>query len=71
MCNLFQPILVVARIQAETVTKGRFNNHEANVKGKARFEFATAVQFMRTRRWEARITMCLPEGGNEQQAGRR
>ena len=70
--NLFQPILDVARIQAKTVTKGRLNNDKANGKGKARLECAAAVQFMRTRRWEALITICLEEGGmnNKRLGGR-
>ena len=46
--NFFEPILDVARIQAETVTKGRSNNDKANGKGKVRLECAVAVQFMRT-----------------------
>ena len=57
--NLFQPILDVARIQAKMV---RLNNEKANGKGKGRFECAAAMQFIRTRRWEALITMCLEEG---------
>ena len=61
--NFFQAILDVARIQAKTVTKGRLNNDKANRKGKVRLEFAVAVQFMRTRRWEAIITICNEEGG--------
>ena len=61
--NLFQPILNVACIQVKTVEKGRLNNDKANGKGKVRLECAAAVQFMRTRRWEALITMCLEEGG--------
>ena len=70
--NLFQPILDVARIQAKTVTKGRLNNDKANGKGKVRLECAAAVQFMRTWRWEALITMCLQEGGmNNKRVGGR
>ena len=61
--NLFQPILDVARIQVKTVTKGRMNNDKANGKGKARLDFAAVVQFMRTRRWGALITMLLEEVG--------
>ena len=61
--NLFRPILDVARIQAKTVTKGRFNNDKARGKGTVRLECAAAMQFMRTRRWEALITMCREEGG--------
>ena len=57
--NLLQPILDVAYIQAKTVTKGMLNNDKANGKGKVRLECAAAVQFMRTRWWEALITMCL------------
>ena len=69
--NLFQPILDVARIQAKTVTKGRLNNEKANGKGKVRLECAAAVQFMRTLRWKALITICLEEGGmnNKRVAG--
>ena len=69
--NLFQPILDVARIQAKMVTKGRLNNGKANGSGKVRLECAATVQFMRTRRWEALITMSLEEGGDEQQAAER
>ena len=70
--NLFQPILDVARIQAKTVTKGRSNNDKANGKGKVRLECAAAVQFMRTRRWETLITICLEEGGtNNERVGSR
>ena len=70
--NLFQPILDVARIQAKMVTKGRLNNHKANRKGKVRLGCAAAVQFMRTRRWEALILICLEEGGmsNKRVGGR-
>ena len=63
MRNSFQPILDVARIQAKTVTKGRLNNDKANGKGKVRLECAAAVHFMRTRRCEALIPMCVGEGG--------
>ena len=38
--NLFQPILDVARIQAQTVTKGRLNNDQASGKGNVRLECA-------------------------------
>ena len=70
--NLFQPNLDVARIQAKTVTKGRLKNDKANGKGKVRLECAAPVQFMRTRRWEALITMCLEEGGmNNKRVGGR
>ena len=61
--DLFQPILDVACIQAKMVTKGRLNNDKANWKGKVRLECAAAVQFMRTRRWEALITICPEDGG--------
>ena len=63
VCNLFKPILDVARIKPKTVTKGRLNNDKATGKGKVRLECAAAVQFMRTRQWEALITICLEEGG--------
>ena len=70
--NLFQPILDPALIQAKTVTKGRLNNDKTIGKGKVRLECAAAVQFMRTRRWEALITMCLEEGGmNNKRVGGR
>ena len=72
MRNLFQPILDFARIQAKTVTKGRLNNDKANWKGKVRLECAAAVQFMRTQRWEALITLCPEEGGmNNKRVGGR
>ena len=45
------------------VTKGRLNNNKANKKGKVRLDCAAAVQFMRIRRWEALIRICLEEGG--------
>ena len=61
--NLFQLILDVVRIQGNTVPMGRLNNDKANGKGKVRLECDAAMQFMRTRRWEALITMCLEEGG--------
>ena len=61
--NLFQPILDVARIQAKTVTKGTLNNDKANGKRKVRLVCAAAVQFRRTRRWEALFTICVEEGG--------
>ena len=54
---------LVARGQEKTVTTGRLNNDKANGKKKVRLECAAAVQFMRTRRWEALITICLEEGG--------
>ena len=60
--DLFQPILDVARIQANTVTKGRLNNDKANGRAKVRLQCAAPRQFMRDRRWEALITMCLEEG---------
>ena len=70
--NLFRPILDVACIQAKMVTKGGLNNDKANGKGKVRLECAAAVQFMRTRRWEALITICLEEGGmNNKRVGGR
>ena len=63
--NFFQPILDVARMAAKTVTKGRMakGNDNANTKGNVRLKCAGAVQFMRTRRWEALIAVCLEEGG--------
>ena len=69
--NFFQLILDVACMAAKTVTKGRMakGNDNANAKGNARLECAAAMQFMRSRRWEALIDVCLEEGGNEQQAG--
>ena len=70
--HLFQPIRDVARIQAKTVTKGRYNNDKANTKGKVRLECAAAVQFMRTGRWEALLAICLEEGGmNNKRVGSR
>ena len=51
VCNFFQPILDVDRIQARTTTKGRLNNDKANTKVKVRLECAAAVQFLRTQRW--------------------
>ena len=72
VCNLFQPILDVARIQVKTVTKRRLNNDKANGKGKVRLECAMAVQFMRNPWWEALIMMCLEEGGmNNKRVGGR
>ena len=70
--NLFQPILDVARIQAKTVTKGRLNNDKGNGQGKVKLGCAAVVQFMRTRRWETLITMCLEEGekNNKRVGGR-
>ena len=70
--SLFQPILDVTRIQAKKVTKGRLKNNKENGKGKVRLECAMAVKFMRTRRWEALITICLKEGemNNKQVGGR-
>ena len=63
--NFFQPILDVARMAAKRVITGRMakGNDSANAKGKVRLECAAAVQFMRTRRWEALIAVCLEEGG--------
>ena len=72
--NFFQPILDVARMAAKTVTKGRMakGNDSANAKGYVRLECAAAVQFMRTRRWEALIAVCLEEGGmNNKRVGGR
>ena len=46
--NLLQPILDVARIQAETGTKMRLNSDKSNRKRKVSLECAAAVQFMRT-----------------------
>ena len=63
--NFFQPILGVAHMAAKTVTKGRMakGNDSAKAKGNVRLKCAAAVQFMRTRRWEALIAVCLEEGG--------
>ena len=61
--NLFQPILDVVYIQANTVAKGTLNSDKANGKGKVRVECAATVHFMRTRLRKALITMCLEEGG--------
>ena len=72
--NFFQPILDVARMAAKTVTKGRMakGNGTANAKGNVRLECAAAVQFVRTRRWEALIVVCPEEGGmnNKRLGGR-
>ena len=72
--NFFQPILDVARMAGKTVTKGRMakGNDSANAKGNVRLECAAAVQFMRSRRWEALIDVCLEEGGmnNKRMGGR-
>ena len=47
-------------------------NDGANAKGKVRLECAAAVQFMRTRRWETLIAVCLEEGGmNNKRVGGR
>ena len=72
--NFLQPILDVARMAAKTVTKGRMakGNGRANAKGNVRLQCAAAVQFMRTRRWEALIAVCLEEGGmNNKRVGGR
>ena len=72
--NFFQPILDVAGMAAKTVTKGRMakGNGSANAKGNGRLQSAAAVQFMRTRRWEALIAVCLEERGmNNKQVGGR
>ena len=50
------------RHSGEDGTKGRLNNDMANGKGQVRSECAAALQFMRTRRWEALLTICLEEG---------
>ena len=70
--NFFRPVLDVARIQAKTVTKGRSNNDKANRKGNVWLDCATAVEFIRTQRWEALITICFEEGGmnNKRLGGR-
>ena len=74
VCNFFQLILDVARMAAKTVTKGRMatGNDNANAKGQVKLESAAAVQFMRTRRWEVLVTVCLAEGGmhNKRVGGR-
>ena len=72
--NFFQPILDVARMAAKTVTKGRMarGNDRANVNSNVRLECAAAVQFMRSRRWEALIDVCFEEGGiNNKRVGGR
>ena len=72
--NSFQPILDVARMVAKTVAKCRMakGNDNSNAKGNVRLECAAAVQFMRTRRWEALIAVCLEEGGmNNKRVGGR
>ena len=70
--NLFEPILDVAHIQAKTATKGRLNNNKSSGKGKVRLECAADAQFMRTRLWEALVTVCLEEGGmNNKRVGGR
>ena len=72
--NFFQPILDVAGMAAKTVTKGRMakGNDSANAKGNVRLECAAAAQFMRTRRWEALIAVCLEEEGmNNKRVGGR
>ena len=63
--NFFQPILDVARMVAKIASKGRMvkGNDSANAKGNVRLECAAAMQFMRTRRWQALIAVCLEEGG--------
>ena len=63
--NFFQPILDVARMAAKAVTNSRMakGNGRANAKGNGRLQSAAAVQFMRTRRWEALIAVCLEERG--------
>ena len=72
VCIFFRPILDVARIQAKTVTKRMLNNDNASGKEKVRLECAAAVQFMRTWRLEALITMRLEEGGmNKKRVGGR
>ena len=38
-------------------------NDSANAKGNVRLECAAAMQFMRTRRCQALIAVCLEEGG--------
>ena len=70
----FQPTLHVARMAAKTVTKGRMakGNDSAKARGRVRLGCAAAVQFMRTRRWEAHIDVCLEEGGmNNKRVGGR
>ena len=47
----------------EDGNKGEVENDKANGKGKVRLGCAAAVQFLRTRRWEALITICLEEQG--------
>ena len=62
--NSLQTMLDVARMAAKTVTLGRMakGNDNANAKGNVRLECAAAAQFMRGRRWEALIDVCLEEG---------
>ena len=72
--NFFQPILDVARMAPKTVTKGRMakGNNNANAKVQVTLECAAAVQFMRTRRWEALTAVRLEEGGtNNKRVGGR
>ena len=63
--NFLQPILDVARLVAKTITKGGMakGNDNANATGNVRLGCAAAVQFMRTRRWQALIALRLEEGG--------
>ena len=66
------PCVDVARIEAKTVTKGSLNIDKPKAKRTVKLECAAIVQFMRTRRWESLITMCLEEGGmhNKRVGGR-
>ena len=70
--NFFQPIADVAHLEAKTVTKGGPNNNKGNRKGKVRLECAAVVQFMRSRRCEVLINVCLNDGGmnNKRLGGR-
>ena len=63
VCNFFQPIVDVARIQTKTVTKGRLNNDKANGKGKVGLECAAAVQFMCGQRERHSLLCALRSGG--------
>ena len=72
--NFFQRIVDVAHMVAKTVTKGRMakGNDTANTKGNFRLECAAAAHFMRGRRWEALMDVCLEEGGmNNKRVGGR
>ena len=70
--NLFQPILDFALIQANTVAKGRLNNDKAHGKRNVTLKCAAPLQFMRTRRSETLIAMCVEEAemNNKRVGGR-